>query len=119
MGWTAGRIDQPFSALAAISFDLGEDFAERVVATARYGTVIYAAVQSADSVEVFGLVLLAECRNGILFTKPITEDMGPVEDACPEGILKLLTAPANESARQWRERCWARLGSPVGCQAAP
>jgi hypothetical protein len=60
MGWTAGALEGPFTSRAAITFDLGEEFAERVIATVRYGTVIYAAVRSADGREVFGLVLLAE-----------------------------------------------------------
>ncbi len=109
MGWTAGNLDRPFSARAAIAFDLGEDFANRVLATARCGTVIYAAVKSRDSDNVFGLVLLAERRNGVLFTKPISEDMGPAEDGCPVCILDLLSAPSNECAREWRERCRARI----------
>jgi integrase len=66
MGWTCGQLDGPFSARAAIAFDLGEEFARRVLATARYGTVIYAAVRSTDGKEVFGLVLLAERQGGEL-----------------------------------------------------
>jgi hypothetical protein len=109
MGWTAGALDGPFRSRAAIAFDLGEEFASRVIATARYGTVIYAAVRSADGRDVFGLVLLAERRDGVLFTKPVSEDTGPVQDRCPARILDLLGEPGNESARGWRERCRARL----------
>lgn len=109
MGWTAGELDGPFTARAAITFDLGEEFADRVIATARYGTVIYAAVRSPNGREVFALVLLAERRDNILYTKPVTEEMGPVEDYCPARILELLTEPSNEWAREWRERCRARL----------
>jgi hypothetical protein len=109
MGWTAGQLHGRFTARAAIAFDLGEEFAERVIDTARYGTVIYAAVNANLSFHVFGLVLLAERRDGILYTKSITEDMGPVEDYCPARILDLLTAPSNDHARDWRERCRARL----------
>jgi hypothetical protein len=112
MGWTAGQLSQPFTALAAIEFDLGADFARRVIDTARYGRVIYAAVRSHDERDVFGLVLLTERRDGVLYTKPISEDMRPVEDRCPAHILDLLTAPSNEHAREWRERCRARLAKP-------
>jgi hypothetical protein len=80
-----------------------------VVGTARYGTVIYAAVSSPDQAEVFGLVLLAERRDGVLCTKPISEDMGPAEDRCPARILDLLSESSNEHARAWRQRCRARL----------
>jgi hypothetical protein len=112
MGWTAGALSQPFTALAAIEFDLGEEFATRVIDTVRYGTVIYAAVRSRENQEIWGLVLLAERRDGLLYTKPISEDMGPVEDRCPARILNLLTEPSNDHARQWRERCRAHLARP-------
>ena len=58
MGWTAGHLQGPFTARAALEFDLGAEFATRVIDTARYGQVIYAAVRSSDGQEVFGLVLL-------------------------------------------------------------
>jgi hypothetical protein len=109
MGWTAGALEGPFTSKAAIAFELGDEFASRVVDTARYGTVIFAAVRSAEGDRVFGLVLLAERSEGVLFTKPIAEDMGPAEDFCPERILDLLTEPGNDNAARWRERCRARL----------
>lgn len=113
MGWTSGPIPRPFTTRAAIEFDLGGEFAERVIDTVRYGTVIYAAVRGRDNEEeVWGLVLLAERREGLLFTKPVSEDMGPVEDRCPARILDLLSEPSNDYARQWRERCRARLAQP-------
>jgi hypothetical protein len=112
MGWTAGYLQGPFTARAAIEFDLGAEFAARVVDTARYGQVIYAAVRSSDGQEVFGLVLLAKRRNGVLFTKPISEDMGPIENHCPARILDRLTEPGNDTAREWRKRCRARLARP-------
>jgi len=112
MGWTAGHLQGPFTARAAIEFDLGAESAARVIDTARYGHVIYAAVRSNDGQEVFGLVLLAECRDGVLYTKPISEDMGPAEDCCPARILDQLTEPSNQHARKWRQRCRARLARP-------
>jgi hypothetical protein len=112
MGWTGGQLSQPFTALAAIEFDLGADFAKRVIDTARYGRVIYAAVRSHDERDVFALVLLAERHDGLLYTKPISEDMGPVEDHCPARILDRLTEPTNEHAQEWRKRCRARLERP-------
>lgn len=109
MGWTGGQFEGPLTSRAAIAFELGEGFAGRVIDTARYGNVIYAAVRSADGREVFGLVLLTQRREGTLYTKAISEDMGPAEDYCPARILDLLTGPPNEHAREWRERCRARL----------
>jgi hypothetical protein len=113
MGWTGGCLEGPFTARAAIEFDLGAEFASRVIDTARYGTVIYAAVRASDEKQVFGLVLLAERKAGVLYTKPISEDMGPAEDHCPARILDLLTEPSNDYAREWRERCRARITRPT------
>jgi hypothetical protein len=112
MGWTSGHFEGTFTARAAIAFDFGEAFTSRIVDAARYGNVIYAAIRSLDGQAVFGLVLLTERRDGLLYTKSITEDMGPAEDGCPERILNLLTEPSNDNSRDWRERCWARLSRP-------
>jgi hypothetical protein len=108
MGWTSRKLDRPFTARAAIEFDLGAAFASRVIDTARYGQVVYAAVRSKDGKEVFALVLLTERQDGVLYTKPATEDMGPAQDHCPARILDLLTEPANKHAEEWRQRCRAR-----------
>jgi len=51
MDWTAGHLQGPFTARAAIEFDLGAEFATRVIDTVRYGRVIYAAVRSRDGQE--------------------------------------------------------------------
>jgi hypothetical protein len=40
MGRTSGRLEGPFTARAVIAFALDEEFANRVIATARDGTVI-------------------------------------------------------------------------------
>jgi hypothetical protein len=109
MGWTAGYLDRPFSAEAAIAFALGDEFMNRVLATARYGTVIYVAVRASDSDDVFGLVLLAERRDGVLFTKSINENAGPTQDECPARILDLLSPASSKCARRWRERCREQL----------
>lgn len=108
-----GKLLKPFSALAAIEFDLGEDFTRRTIDTVLCGGVVYAAVRAHDRQDVFGLVLLTERREGLLYTKPVSEDMGPAEDRCPARILDRLTPPTNEYARQWRERCRARLAKPT------
>jgi hypothetical protein len=113
VGWTAGRIEEPISARDVIAFDLGEDFVERVLATAVRGGVVYAAVRSVDSSEVFGLVVLTERESDVLYTKAVAEDMGPAEEGCPARILDLLTEPCNERAREWRRRCRVRLARPA------
>lgn len=109
MGWTAGRFEGSCTASAAIIFGLGHEFASRIAETANSGNIIFAAIRSLDGRDVSGLVLLTERRDGLLFTKPISEDMGPAEDGCPAKILNLLTATSNENARDWRDRCRSRL----------
>jgi hypothetical protein len=113
MGWTGGSLDGPFAARAAIESGLGAEFATRVIETVRYGTVIYAAVRSPEEERVFGLVLLAERAGGVLRAKPISEDMGPAEDRYPARILDRLSEPSNDYAREWRERCRARIARPL------
>lgn len=41
--------------------------------------------------------------------KDMVESMGPCEDDCPGTILDLLSPTDNEHAREWRQRCRARL----------
>ena len=99
------------------SSTLAQSLLRRVIDTVRYGRIIYAAVRSRDGQEVFGLVLLTERHGGVLYTKPISEDMGPVEDRCPTHIIDQLTEPSNQHAREWRQRCRARLTKPCQRQA--
>lgn len=106
MGWTGGPAPKPRSALNLIAFDLGESFAERVLATYKDGKTIYAAVRAQDDNQVFGLVLLTDSGpGGTVYTKSVTEDMGPAEARCPLRILDLLTDTDSEYALQWRQRC--------------
>ncbi|MBJ7469727.1 MAG: hypothetical protein JHD16_00415 [Solirubrobacteraceae bacterium] len=113
MGWTGGPAPKPRTARNLIAFDLGETFAERVVATHKDGTTIYAAFRSEDGNEVFGLVLLTDSGpGGIVYTKPVTEDMGPAEDRCPIRILDLLTDTDSDYALNWRQRCRDRASRP-------
>lgn len=113
MGWTGGQLDGPATALNLIDFELGADFTKRVLATAKIGSVVYAAVRAHDDPSVvFGLVLLTERHDGMVYTKAITDTMGPAEDMCPARILALLSDTDSEYANQWRERCRARLAKP-------
>lgn len=112
MGWTGGKLDGPFSARAAIAFDIGDEILPRVLDAALIGSTVYAAIRTSDGREVFGLVLLTERHAGILYTKPITDDMGPAEDRCPRRILDLLTPTTEPYAIEWRQRCERRLAKP-------
>ena len=65
---------------------------------------------------VIAVVCLLQYRPGDYYNfgyKDIDETMGPGPAECPERILKLLT-PLEEHekyAREWRERCWARINA--------
>lgn len=107
MGWTAGYLKRPFTSHAAIAFDLGDDFAARIVRAELSESTVYAAVRSQNGGEVFALVLLVRWDGDRICTKPMSEDMGPVEDRCPLAVLRLLTAPNSQQAHEWRRRCQA------------
>lgn len=80
-------------------------------------TTYYAAIEQRNiatgEVKVFAMVIL--CRFGKwpgghnFGWKDMDETAGPFEDDCPESILKLLTPTSNDSANNWRNRCWANI----------
>jgi hypothetical protein len=93
------------------------DFRSRVLKSALVGGhVYYAAVEhrrAGDAREVFAAVCLVHHNprdpEGFIFGyKDMTEHMGPVESACPEEILDLLTPTTSACALQWRARCRAK-----------
>jgi hypothetical protein len=128
MGWlsmTAGHMGghrRPKDYLDA-QFSFAPDLAKerptglRVLKSTMAGSVYYAAVERYDasgSLEVVALVCLTRwnprAKDGYIFAyKDMDESCGPYEVRCPAAILELLTAPVNDHARQWRERCRARL----------
>jgi hypothetical protein len=77
------------------------------------GRVYYAAVEhlpSDGAREVFAAVCRVDynprAADGYIFgCKDMTEHMRPVQSACPEDILALLTPTTNAYALQWRARC--------------
>jgi len=76
--------------------------------------VIYAAVSFKETPnEITALVVLTHRRNGQFGYKPMDESMGPCESECPARILDRLTNPPNDWARQWRERCRAKIREKV------
>lgn len=114
MGWTSGDFAGHLTAQAAIVFAMGEELAARVLDAALDGDVVYAAVQSGDGHDVRGLVLILKQEGARLHVKPISEDMGPVDDRCPARILDLLTETSSELARDWRNRCRAHSDVSAG-----
>lgn len=83
-----------------------------IVASATVGSTWYAAVKHTrtdGTFQTFALVCLTskgskKAGDGFGY-KDMTEDMGPVECACPARILDLLTPTASEYANDWRQRC--------------
>lgn len=118
MGWTGTMLDhnRRVTAEEAIEAELGRDILPRVIAHAKKGGVVYAAVRDrTDPAQVWGLVLLVTTGKSHwgegreLTTKAMDETMGPGEDECPARILDLLTPTDSECANQWRERCRENL----------
>ena len=110
----------------------------KLIASAMKGSTYYAAamplyeyVKNPDGTEtkqpvpenerkVYGFVFLTYVKKGRFGYKPMSEDMGPGESACPRSVLKHLSPTDNKWAQEWRERCeknfsLERLGKlPIG-----
>ena len=54
--------------------------------------------------ERFAVVVLVNRRDGMVYTKVMTEDMGPYDHAFPLAFLDLLSPTDSEYALNWRER---------------
>lgn len=54
--------------------------------------------------ERFAVVVLVNRRDGMVYTKVMTEDMGPYDHAFPLAFLDLLSPTDSEFALNWRER---------------
>lgn len=124
MGWTSttarhyaenGKVDRRAECDNLYTWE-DERRANKVLKSSMRGSVYYAAVQTTDkntgSKEVLAVVCLTSTRwdGGFNFGyKGMTEDMGTCEDDCPKGILDLLTATESKYAKEWRERCRAKL----------
>jgi hypothetical protein len=112
MGWTGGQLTGPATALNLIEFELGADFRSRVIATHKKGGVVYAAVRHHADDHVFALVLLVERRDGLVWTKAMTDPDGPAYHHCPTSILDLLSPADNQYANRWRQRCRDHAARP-------
>lgn len=124
MGWTStdarfyttdGKVNRKAECDALYTWE-GEKTKNEVIKSSMRGSVYYAAVRTTDKTtghsEVFAAVCLTSTRRDGGFNfghKGMAEDMGPCEDDCPKGILVLLTDTKSKYAKEWRERCWAKL----------
>ena len=70
----------------------------------------YAAIEvvtkaTGERVVTCAMDLLEKRRDGMIWYKPMGEDMGPYFYGCPGGILDLLTEAQSDNARNWRAKC--------------
>lgn len=67
--------------------------------------VVYCAVARIDK-----RTLRRDVSAQVVFAhKILSEEEGPVVSECPETILRLLTPTKDESAQEWRRRCWRNV----------
>ena len=84
-----------------------------VIDSAIKGSTVYLATSRTNKetgeAEVWAEVCLTRWDpKGFFMVKSMSEDMGPYYYDCPKHILDKLTAPYNDSAREWREKCEAK-----------
>lgn len=81
-----------------------------VVDSSLKGTTVYLAIKRTEKAtgkfEVYAVVALTHMDDhGYFMVKTMSEDMGPYYYDAPKRLLDKLTAPYNDSAREWREKC--------------
>lgn len=116
MGWTFMRkpekprqyLDEQFT------WTCDDGTKNRVLRSAFAGrTEYYAAVETIKPdgersvwAAVCMVKFVPKARDGYTFGyKDMSESMGPYAWRCPKTVMALLTAPSNEYAAQWREKC--------------
>ena len=115
MGWTSynasfyknGRVDR----LSECRAEFGKDSKwATIVKDAMVGSTYYAAMRLSKNGEIFGLVVLTSVSKNIwsdeFYYKEMDETGCPCQIDCPINILKLLSPTNNESALQWRAKCY-------------
>lgn len=120
MGWTFFHRDPQVSVRDTIAKQFeGSDW-EIIDSAVVNRTVFYAAARYVrdgyrPAGTVFALVCLVKFPTKDHYNfgyKDMSEDMGPVEAACPKRILDRLTPTDSEYANKWRAACRARLAKP-------
>lgn len=84
-----------------------------VVDSSLKGTTVYLAIKrtkkETGEFEIYAVVALTHMdNNGYFMVKTMSEDMLPYYYDAPKHLLDKLTAPYNDSAREWREKCAAK-----------
>jgi hypothetical protein len=88
----------------------GQDLETMILESANRGKEYYAALKIKSKNEIIGVVILTEFKHGELLIKVMDESMGPYYFNCPKNVLQVLTPTKHESAKEWRSKCYARLG---------
>lgn len=108
MGWDGVKINKSLTKkeIKAYLDDLYEPLDSEMVYDVWYGAVPYQKNKK-SKIEVFGLVVFISIdkKEKILWTKEVSEDMGPCSFDCPERIIKLLTPTKDEFSNSCRETC--------------
>ena len=97
MGWTGHYTNRP--AEEVVREELSYDGYNTIVANR--GAKFWVLEREGER---FAVVVLVRRRDGMVYTKVMTEDMGPYEYAFPLSFLDLLSPTDNEYALNWRER---------------
>lgn len=127
MGWTSYHLDDTSTKGRKAELDAYCTWSEKTesgtieekpLKSSMIGSTYYAAIETVKNGirRVYGIVILTQIDNNDYFNfayKPISEDMGPVEDRCPRAILDLLTETEYKYAQEWRKRCRENLDRPT------
>ena len=128
MGWLYQQdpVDDPVTEIVAKFSYRGDPYKQRVLEAARVGNTIYLAVKVTDAGTTFVtafVVLISNTRRHGFGYKDMDETMGPVECACPDRIMRLLSPveqlPYPGYAASWRARVQARSTKPTANDRFP
>ena len=88
-----------------------KDYQWEVIDSSLHGTTVYFATRRTNKATGESVVYAEVCltsynqKDGCFMIKSMSEDMGPYYYDCPKHVLDKLTAPYNDSAKEWREKC--------------
>ena len=91
-----------------------KDYKWEVIDSSLHGTTVYFATRRTNKTTGESVVYAEVCltsyhqKDGCFMIKSMSDDMHPYYYDCPKHILDKLTAPYNDSAKEWREKCEAK-----------
>jgi hypothetical protein len=111
VGYTGVHREKGISSKDFFQHELFPAGTGQIIESATVGSVFYAAVKTALTQEVWGLVVIFkyDSKDYFNFTfKEMSDDMGPYYYDCPKRVLDKLTPTDNRFANDWREKCYAK-----------